>query len=312
MPRIPLHILNSTVYLYPSREDAEAGRPVGGTGFIVAYPFPENPSRGYPYVITNWHVAVQQGASVVRVNSVTGGVDIFELDPSQWHFIPGQHDLAVTPLPLFDNRHAVSALDVNLLIAHEELGTRDIGPGDDVFMIGRFVDHDGAGTNVPSVRFGHISVMPQPITQPTGATRLNSFILDVNSRTGYSGSPVFIFRTPASDITTGSVHIGSPYIKLLGLHWGQFPELWEIEGGMKPLPQGVSITDDALYVKGLSGMTLALPAWAIREFLDMPHFVSQRAQAEAQRRAQGLMPIAETAAQLSGGAEPTPASDENF
>src|SRR2546425_12270060 len=101
-------------------------------------------------------------------------------------------------------------------------------------MVGRFVDHDGAGTNVPAARFGHISVNPQPIKQPTGAT-LPSFILDVHARAGYSGSPVFVFRTAASDITTGNVVVAPPYIRILGLLWGQFPELWEIEGGTKPL-----------------------------------------------------------------------------
>src|SRR4051812_11165692 len=72
MPKIPHRILNSTVYLYPSRDDAERGTAFGGTGFILVYPWPDDPSMGIPYVVTNWHVAVQQGASVVRVNTPTG------------------------------------------------------------------------------------------------------------------------------------------------------------------------------------------------------------------------------------------------
>src|SRR5579864_4573704 len=70
MPRIPPQILNSTVYLYPSREDAEAGSPFGGTGFIVGYSFPDDPNWMVPYVVTNWHVAIRDGASVVRVNKI--------------------------------------------------------------------------------------------------------------------------------------------------------------------------------------------------------------------------------------------------
>jgi hypothetical protein len=34
MPRIPAEVINSVFYLYHSREEAEAGKPFGGTGFL--------------------------------------------------------------------------------------------------------------------------------------------------------------------------------------------------------------------------------------------------------------------------------------
>jgi hypothetical protein len=129
--------------------------------------------------------------------------------------------------------------------------------------------------------------MPQPVKQPTGAT-LESFILDVHSRTGYSGSPAFVYRTFGSDLTTdqlvtieepilGSMQVSPDdhFIKLLGIHWGQFPERWEIKSRRKTVAASLK-GQNRRYVEGMSGMTLAIPAWAIREFLEMPKFKKPR------------------------------------
>ncbi len=75
MPKIPPEVIGSVFYLYKSREDAEAGSAFGGTGFIVAVPS-ELGDYVFPYAVTNWHVAVSGGASVVRVNKKGGVVDI--------------------------------------------------------------------------------------------------------------------------------------------------------------------------------------------------------------------------------------------
>ena len=79
MPRIPPQVLYSAFYLYPTVEAARAGDGFGGAGFFVAYPtgVPEAPSL--LYAVTNWHVAVRDGMSVMRVNKIQGGVDIFDL-----------------------------------------------------------------------------------------------------------------------------------------------------------------------------------------------------------------------------------------
>ena len=66
------------------------------------------------------------------------------------------------------------------------------------------------------------------------------------------------------------------WIKLLGLHWGQFPEEWEIRTGRRPEAHSVKLSGDERYVKGLSGMTLALPARAIAEALEIPKFKADR------------------------------------
>jgi hypothetical protein len=281
MPRIPPQVLYSTFGLYHSADDARKGSNSGGTGFFVAYPTGVPLAPSLLYAVTNWHVAVESGASVIRMNKIAGGVDIVEFDPGEWEFQPGGPDIAVIPhtmLRVRESVHEIVALHLGLFLSKIEVAQLGIGPGEDVFMLGRFVDHDRPDTNVPAARFGNISMMPQTIEQRTGAKNLESFILDVHSRTGYSGSPVFVYRTFGSDLTTDSLIVApnTHFIKLLGVHWGQFPERWEIETGKKISEESVPLSADAKFVKGYSGMTLAIPAWTLREFLDMPKFRNAR------------------------------------
>ncbi len=322
MPRIPPQVLYSTFYLYPSVKAAKAGDKFGGTGFFVAYPtgIPEAPSL--LYAVTNWHVAVRDGCSVMRVNTLHGGPDIFDFDPADWEFPPGGPDMAVIPhlkLGVRESVHQIVALELGLLLTRLDVVNLEINPGEDIFMIGRFVDHDGAASNVASARFGNLSVMPQEMLQPTGG-RFESFILDVHSRTGYSGSPVFVYRTFGSDLTTDVINpaelniLGSMtarpfdhFIKLLGLHWGQFPEQWEVKNKEKSRAEAVLEQGDERYIEGMSGMTLAIPAWNIRTFLDMPKLRDERNEAINQiLRARGDRrgPVAESSGSPADDANP--------
>ena len=171
MPKIPPRILNCVFFLYHSVDDAKAGKNSGGTGFFVGCPS-YTEGKFFVYAITNWHVAIRGGASVVRVNKAGGGIDVFDLDPADWHFKPAWHDLAIAEVHVRLPQHDFSFIDPSMIATPEFIAQTGIGPGEDIFMAGRFVDHDGADTNVPAVRFGNISVMPQAIPQGTGAKNL--------------------------------------------------------------------------------------------------------------------------------------------
>jgi len=334
MPKIPKGVLESVFYLYRSREDAERGEPFGGTGVFIGMPT-EYSGITFIYAVTNWHLAVRDGFSVMRFNKRNGGVDIFELDPQEWEFPPNGPDIAVampkvSGLKINIWMHQVFAIQTQLFVPEDEMALSDsrlrrvprppsepprldleIGPGEDVFMVGRFIDHDGKDANIPSVRFGNISTLPQPIEQPSGSTNNKSFILDLHSRTGYSGSPVFVYRTPGSDLTTHHIMAGPAghFVLFLGLHWGQFPEAWEIKEGKAPDTHAAPVSGNDRYIKGMSGMTLAVPAWDILEFLQMPQFELERKRELEDLRKTGriLHPVAETAEKTAEAA----ASDEN-
>ena len=310
MPKLSPSMLRSVFYLYRSRQEAVDGKDFGGTGFFLGVELGET---RFCYAVTNWHVAVDGGASVIRVNTNDGGMDIFELDPCEWHFKPHWHDLAVVPIPLDPAKHSFSYIDSRMLAIEPYLSHAQIGPGEDIFLIGRFVDHDGGQTNIPAVRFGHISVMPQPIKQPTKAEGLPSYILDVHSRSGYSGSPVFVYRTPGSDLTHPETRNGvHQFVMMLGVHWGQFPEKWEIDTDANVRRQVADLHANPKYVTGMSGMTLAIPAEAILELLNMPKLKQERDKIfEDQRRASGLTPRAELATPTEPDAE-NPQHREGF
>jgi hypothetical protein len=342
MPRIPQNVIDSVFYLYRTREDAKAGRDPGGTGFIVSYPAGRDlagQSITQIYAVTNWHVVCDQGCSVIRLNTLDGGTDVIEFGPEEWHFMPGKYDVAITPLSIDGRIHRVSNTST-LLFAQARRPAPDprIGIGDDVFMIGLFVDHDGITTNVPSARFGNISMMPNSratIKQPTGYLG-ESFVIDMHSRTGFSGSPVYVYRTFGADLAQGGGYEfediefndlnklaeraqGKPFshikgrlqirtlFEFLGIHWGQFPEKWELKDKKRVAESARKhlITDGA-YVEGMSGMTCVIPAWQIMEVLDMPPLKGPRDEYFA----------AEKAAKVTSRSVPKPesaphATDEN-
>ena len=316
MPRLPRDVTDCVFYLYESEEDAKAGIRYGGTGFFVLVPSEKYPTRfGYFYAVTNHHNSVSGKHSVIRINTLDGGVDTFDVSPDQWEWVP-KYDIAVAEINIDPKLHRRKAISLDGLISEETMKAANVSIGEDVFMIGRFVDHDGGVTNRPAARFGCISVMPAPIPQPEMNNRkTDCFCLDLHSRTGFSGSPVFVYRTPGNDLwnaksikqhftADGNISpdaeillSGTELLMLLGIHFAQFPEPWQIrEGKATPTNEGEPLIAGK-YVQGMSGMTCVLPAWAIREVLEMPKLRAKRAEADLQIEkrlaSEGDIPVSE-------------------
>jgi hypothetical protein len=189
MPKIPASFLHGVFYLYPSVETAMARTRVGGTGFFVSIPSEEMPGAEYLYAVSNWHVAVRDGASVLRVNTVDGRVDAIEFGPEGWEFDPATgHDIAVAPVRLqLKHNLKLSVAHIDAFVTEEKFRTKEesaLDVGDDIFMVGRVVDHDGGPTNRPAARFGHISIGPSKIRSALGKY-VDTICLDTNSRTGF-------------------------------------------------------------------------------------------------------------------------------
>lgn len=236
-----------------------------GTGFVVEH------DRRY-FGVTNRHVARDSGASVIRLNRKNGQADILDHDPMDWETIAGGHDIAALRLDLDSAMHQVSAISSSSFLPDN--GQHEIGVGDDVFMIGLFVNHEGKEKNNPLARFGNISMMAAPDSEiHFGGHSYESFIVDMHSRSGFSGSPVFVYRTfggdlenpsygntvsmPAINIARGIERKGGflqedlysldgagrrielkieakVVLYLLGIHWMQFPEPWKLESMNDP------------------------------------------------------------------------------
>jgi len=225
------------------------------------------------------------------LNTVDGGFDYFEFEPEEWEFdsaLP-RADIAVIPLPVTE-RHAVTPVPVMAFATDEVLAQRDIRSGEDVFMVGRFVDFD-AGDNTAALRFGNISVMPVIVPHRQWRESAPSYMLDMHSRGGYSGSPVFAYRTSSSDFARyaqmglgkGTPIPSQAFVYFLGIHWGQFEENLKLQRTSHPLSHEETLppaNEKGEYVKGLSGMTLAHTASQLLQVLNMPKLKKDRAESD--------------------------------
>ena len=297
MPQIPKGVLDTTFYLYRTEQDALTGRDMGGSGFLVIYDVSPWPTKkSHVYAVSNWHVAVKGGASVIRLNRRDGTTETFPFDPSDWTFAADGDDIAAVRVPIDFTIHQAGAIDLSRFVLNDQVRHGGhITTGEDVFMVGRFMDHDGGEINLPAVRFGNISLLPTSIALHEIGRPREYYCIDMHSRTGFSGSPVFVYRTIGSDLTGDDIRRlmegyeqsrvarspwdPRPYLGLLGIHCGQFPEnllieRLQFESHRGPLKE---------YVIGLSGMTIVAPAWGILDVLEHQDLRNERARIDASR-----------------------------
>jgi hypothetical protein len=282
LSRIPDELIDCAAFLYPSRKQADDGDKAGGTGFFVGVDWSSNAHRRHLYVVTNKHnITASRDQVVIRATKVDRTLDFIESDPADWFPSP-LHDISVLPI---GSEKAAFFQNVSLdqFVGPEDFeGTLQdtkltcLGPGDQVFMVGRFISHDGKTQNHPSVRFGNISMNAAPIRHPTGYEQ-ESFAVDMRSISGYSGSPAFVF------FEFGGAHLKGinrtfmhSVLWLLGVDWGHIEmELPVLDSYGKPVSNGLN-------VKSHTSMSGVVPAWRLKELLLMPRLIEQRATDEAE------------------------------
>jgi hypothetical protein len=257
------------------------------------------------YAVTSQHTA-PQGASVIRINTQNGKSRKIDLEPDEWHFVQGGADISAVDLTsqLDGATDAVSYIPLGLWGSKDFIETVSLAPGEDGFMLGLFADHPGKTKNIIAARFGNLSMIASddaPIKQPNGAIR-PSHIFDMRSRGGFSGSPVFVYRTPEGDLRElnfgvrrktfhtpmpfGGQQKNSPpmfehdadnnmFVSLLGIHAGQYPEPVEVKKIRKKTSEKDPILDgDKLSIPG--GMTIVVPMAEVYELLNSSALVEQR------------------------------------
>jgi len=176
-------LLDIVAFLYPDEASARAGRDAGGTGFFVTIPSATYPEHyHHAYAVTNHHVALgargKRPCPVVRVNKLSGPPEVFPFDDTEWQFMGGGPDVAVVPITLNPNQLKVSAIAAaSFFLTAAEIAEHEINAAEDVFMLGRFIDYDGIEENLPSMRFGNISMMAAKVQQPTGYSG-NSYVVE--------------------------------------------------------------------------------------------------------------------------------------
>ena len=299
MPRFRPAVTMTTFYLFRTNERTGDLEGPCGTGFCIILPSSIGGAIPHAYGVTAHHV-IASGASSIRFNRMHEiadgkatqkivGTKVIEIEPHEWQFIPGRDDIAAIDL----TDHVGHADD--LLRGIPETDIADLGfidrvkltLGEDVFMVGLFTGNPGDQFNHVAVRFGNLSQLANhahPIAQGNGNIR-PSHITDMHSRPGFSGSPVFVYRTPGNDLTAidqeGNFNLDlmrndNAFVKLLGIHSGQFVERIEAarSEGTRYAPSEPIRDGDKLAVQ--SSMAIVVPAWNIRPLLDLPYFQELR------------------------------------
>ncbi len=151
-----------------------------------------------------------------------------------------------------------------------------IGPGDNCFMVGRFI-RLGAQKQFdsPVLRFGNLATMPEKIWQDKRGFDQESFLVDMRSLSGFSRSAVVLYllnidlRWKREEIEPQSAPpIGfkpSDVMNqswLLGIDWGHLPVT------LKTYEPGPGPKVETGTVEANSGTAAVVPAWKIAELLD--------------------------------------------
>ncbi len=200
--RIPDHATKSVVFLCTKQtvNGIDKFTP-GGTAFFVSIPFTTNPSQSYIYLVTAAHNIKESrpyGDLYLRINTKDNKSEYYHIDEDDWIMPPegNSADVAIKlvgpPSSTFDYRHT----HYELFATEEVLRTKQIGIGDDIIMIGLHHSRSGYGKNMPIVRSGIISCMPdddEPFyTKDDPPRPFQAYLTEVRSIGGLSGSPVFV------------------------------------------------------------------------------------------------------------------------
>ena len=277
MPRIPDEYLDCVLYLYPSEQDAKDGTRTGGSGFWVGMPVEATEPQAYAvYAVTNRHI-IENGSAVVRLSTQDGQIAILPTVQKDWAFHPDGDDLAVfSPvLDRFDMRNCkINFVRRERIVDRKVLDVIDIGPGDDVFAVGRFINHEGRQRNLPTARFGCIGQMAwEPVQQDSGFMQ-DSFLIEARSIGGYSGSPVFFHRANFHPYAQRVIQRPTYGPWLVAVNWGHIND-WSPVCGSNGKPVNRERPRD-MHVRINTGMMAAVPAWKLAELLDSEELSSER------------------------------------
>jgi len=235
--RIPDVFLHCAAFLYADEDEATSESRAGGTVFNLCVDFEVAEEKMLVYFVTARH-CIEKGFTTIRANAVGGGFAFATIPQERWHFHKDGSDIAVAVSQGLNKGPEITFLPAGLGVRRDH----DIGIGDSIFMVGRLVLHDGRDTNIPSLRFGNISMMPvEPIPASKGLhADQEAFGVEMRSMGGFSGSPVFIYDD--------SIYDPLKSIRLLGLDYCHFN----------------TAIDYQIVNAGVAGV---IPAWKIHELL---------------------------------------------
>jgi len=269
MARIPESYLGCVAYIYPNRQAAEDGERAGGSGFIVAR---RVEGADTTFFVTNRHVIDKAANPFIRINKVGGGVEPFETNRLRWKDHPDGDDVSAIQIDVSAAEHDIAWVFECGFVTPDIIAQYNIGIGDHVAMLGRFVGHDGKFRNTPTARFGNISMMTAETLRNRFGHDQETFLVECHSIPGFSGSPVLIYFPTSARSEAALLNPGlGPW--LLGIDWlhlhdnepvrdAEDKEILAVKNayGKEIFPKS--------HVHSNTGMAGVIPAWRIPGLLD--------------------------------------------
>jgi len=277
MPRVFPPFISCVFYIYPSAQYAEDNSEDGATGFFYGEKSEANPLFPHLYAVTNRHVVFRDGMEepVLRINTKEGGFWTLPTKRSDWTGHPNGDDIAICPVRFDISLYEIDFFERGIIIDDEFIKKFNVGAGDDVVMIGRFRTHAGKKKNLPTVRFGNIAAMnEEPLYNQFTQLKQESYIIEMRSMSGYSGSPVVLlipdmsFRwcNPPSG-GDGIFVTGADYKGLLGINWGHIV--------YKEKAKDIE-TERTLVIEMDSAMAGVVPVSKLMDLIDSEEMIEMR------------------------------------
>lgn len=251
---------------------------IAGTIFFIAVGLDKLEVTRFYYAVTAKHVVewIEENCVddklTIRINKKDGGYTYVDTELSDWKFHPcdSSVDVAVLSFGGHGSKYSASKYDIQylsteMIITEEAIRKCGISEGHDVFLTGLFVNHFGEHRNLPIIRTGNISLMPEEPIQDTDYGPMEAYLIEVRSIGGLSGSPVFVYSnmTLCKKDTSLTVSLG-PTFSLLGLVHGH----WDLKVSEEDM-----LLKDILPEKWINmGLAIVVPATKILEVLDQKCF----------------------------------------
>ncbi len=273
--KIAQEIRKSVFFVCINNSKASMSLSVVSTGFILSSPI-EDKQEIFINLITAKHVIdaarkySADGIAYVRMNTVDGGYDYLNTSLDDWIFHPTDPSADVALFSFVPpERFDYLALPENMAITEKHPKHEQINLGDDVLIIGLFVNHFGRQKNIPLIRTGNIAAMlEEPVDTVYGSTDM--YLIESRSIGGLSGSPVFV-QHPVIRVEEGQVKYNLDGVKptyFLGLIHGHF----DIKLGMD------SFVPDFANQSVNRGIAMVVPAQKILETIHQPKIETIRAE----------------------------------
>ncbi len=169
-----------------------------GTAFFLASAI-EDTDRAWPVTVTAKHLLRHIGEHSVdqtvhiRLNLKGAGLVWMQAPLTHWRFHPSDPTADVAVLPMFPGEECdFRTFGLESSATPEVMQAEGVGVGDEVFIVGLFVNHLGKSKNIPIVRIGNIAAMPDERVATKEFGAMDAHLIEARSIGGLSGSPVFV------------------------------------------------------------------------------------------------------------------------